>query len=106
MGETKEWLILLFFVTMVVSKTGFESSVKPLSSAGGTTINIFLKNIPAKPITRLITLAIRNRGPSEAYFTFYRPPRQCVISEEVSTRGAQRPAEHSLIPSLVCAAAP
>ncbi|KAA8587167.1 hypothetical protein FQN60_001003, partial [Etheostoma spectabile] len=29
------------------------------------------------------------------------PPRPCVISGEVSTRGAQRPAEHSLTPSLV-----
>ncbi len=39
-------------------------------------------------------------------FYLYRLSHPCIISGEVSTRGAQRPAEHSLIPSLVCAATP
>lgn len=52
----------------------------------------------AKLIYNLITLALSSQSPLGLIL----PSRSHVISGEGGTRGPQRPAEHSLIPSAPC----
>lgn len=53
----------MMVVASVFPNSGFESPVNPLSSAASNRINIFRKTTPARLITRLITLAMRNVPP-------------------------------------------
>lgn len=78
--KTKEWSILLFFVIMVIVSQLQLSN----RTAFNCKVNWFSNKWPWSP---------------EAYFNFYRPFHTCVNIAEVCTIGAQRPAEHSLIPS-------